>query len=76
MEPEGPAPGRRPVIPGFKTVLVIVTALTVLSLMTSVALSLWGRENEATERLIETCATTWKMGFAAIIGLIGGRTLS
>lgn len=25
--------------------------------------------------LCETCTTTWKMGFGAIMGLIGGRAI-
>ena len=34
-------------------------------------------EGEAgTWLVVETCDTTWKMGFGAILGLLGGKNLS
>jgi hypothetical protein len=51
-------------------------ALTILSLVVAFVLALNVPEPSGTvERLIETCSTTWKMGFGAVIGLLGGKVL-
>jgi hypothetical protein len=61
----------------FKTVFWMVSALTVLSLVTAVYLATRPTEqqSEAVRDLIKTCDTTWKMGFAGILGLLGGKRL-
>jgi hypothetical protein len=39
-------------------------------------LAIWADPTkDATKSLLETCSTTWKMGFSAIIELIGGKAL-
>lgn len=63
------------VSPTFKLVLFIALGLTLLSLLTSILLAIIATPSEDTKRLIETCSTTYKMGFGAIIGLIGGKAL-
>ena len=61
----------------FRMVFLSVLGLTVLSLLTSAALATMVSEpSEEVKRLIETCSTTWKLGFGAIVGLIGGKTLT
>lgn len=60
--------------PVFKLVFLTVLALTVLSLVAAVFLSFIDPPTEERSRLIETCSTTWKMGFGAVVGLIGGKT--
>ena len=62
---------------GFHLVFLSVMGLTVLSLGVSFFLVLFpGTHPEDVTRLVETCSTTWKMGFGAIVGLIGGRALT
>jgi uncharacterized membrane protein YczE len=63
--------------PAFKLVFCSVLGLTVLSLGVSVylAIAYSPAPSEEIKRLIETCSTTWKMGFGAIVGLIGGKAL-
>ena len=61
--------------PAFKWVLLIVLGLTLVSLVVSVYLASLSNPSDLAKGLFETCSTTWKMGFAAIIGLIGGKAL-
>lgn len=49
-----------------------VIALTVFSALVNIALALSGRAGAQIITLIESFNTTWKLGFGAIIGLIGG----
>ncbi|MGO9273312.1 MAG: hypothetical protein ACLQOO_24260 [Terriglobia bacterium] len=61
--------------PRFKLVFFFVMGLTVLSLAVTVNLTLSANPSEDSRRLIETCSTTFKMGFGAAVGLLGGKTL-
>jgi len=47
--------------------------LTLLSLGACVVLAFSCGSNPTVTPLIETFATTWKMGFGAVLGLVGGR---
>lgn len=75
MSPTAPKPPVPAASPAFKLVFWSVLGLTILSLLVSVWLATWGKETEETKRLIETCSTTWKLGFGALVGLIGGKAL-
>jgi hypothetical protein len=57
-------------------VFLTVLLLTLVSLGVSVYLAIRPDPSEEVKRLIETCSTTWKLGFGAIVGLIGGKALS
>jgi hypothetical protein len=61
----------------FKAVFWVTVALTVLSLATAVFLATRpaDMQTDAVKKLVETCDTTWKMGFGGILGLLGGKRL-
>jgi hypothetical protein len=62
--------------PVFKLVFLTVLGLTLLSLLIDLALvvTLNSPSSEA-KSLIDACSTTWKTGFGAIVGLIGGKAI-
>jgi hypothetical protein len=64
-------------MPTFKFVFLSALFLTILSLAVAVYLVTLPLESQSEEvkRLAETCSTTWKIGFGAIVGLIGGKAL-
>lgn len=57
----------------FELVFATVVGLTLIALLLSVVLALAGGDSEQAARAAEACTTTYKMGFGAIVGLIGGR---
>ena len=59
--------------PRFKLIFSTVAALTVLALILNVLLAMFGGDSEQVKAAAEACSTTYKMGFGAIVGLIGGR---
>jgi hypothetical protein len=61
--------------PRFKLIFCTVAALTVVSLLLSVVLAAFGTGSEQVKSVIEACSTIAKMGFGAIIGLIGGKVI-
>lgn len=62
--------------PAFKWVFVGVMLLTLISLGTSISLAVFVKNpSPEIKGLIETCSTTFKLGFGAVVGLIGGKTL-
>jgi hypothetical protein len=64
------------VTPMFKLIFITVLCLTILSGLASLALGIWADSaKDTTKSLIETFSTTWKMGFGAIIGMVGGKAL-
>ncbi len=58
----------------YKLTLIFVLALTGLAFVASIGLSL-APDSENVDRVLQTALTTWQMGFGALAGLIGGRTL-
>ena len=63
--------------PRFKWVYLGVLSLTVLSLLTNIFLILsFGNDlPAAAQATVDGCSTTWKMGFGAFVGLLGGKNL-
>ena len=61
--------------PAFTLIFFSVLGLTILSLIVSIYLVQLPNQSEEVKRLAETCSTTWKLGFGAIVGLIGGKAL-
>ena len=61
--------------PAFKLIFISVLSLTVLSLAVCFFLVMWAPNppSQGVTQLIDTTSTTWKMGFGALIGLIGGK---
>jgi hypothetical protein len=59
--------------PRFKLIFFTVAALTVLALILNVLLAAFGGDSDQVTAAAEACSTTYKMGFGAIVGLIGGR---
>jgi hypothetical protein len=73
--PNGPTVLTIPLSPVFKMIFVSILGLTVLCL--GIACSLVALEKTSGEGkvLFELCATAFKLGFGAIIGLVGGKAL-
>src|SRR6266516_4370055 len=53
------------ITPNFKLVFLAVLCLTIISLIASIALAIAydPQPSDEMKRLIDTCSTTWKMGF-------------
>lgn len=56
----------------FKLIYSTLVALTLLALALNVLLALVG-DSDQVRTVIETCSTTYKMGFGAIVGLMMQR---
>jgi hypothetical protein len=41
----------------------------------SVGLAVWAQPTEQVVRIIDSCSSMFKLGFGAIIGLVGGKKL-
>jgi hypothetical protein len=52
-----------------------VVALTVIALVVDVLLAVFGADTDQVRAAAETCSTTYKLGFGAIVGLIGAKSL-
>ena len=61
--------------PAFKLVFLSVLGITVLSMVLSCYLVASGAASEDKTALVQACLTTWKLGFGAIIGLLGGKAI-
>ena len=60
--------------PTFKLVFLSVVGITVLAMVLSCYL-LSGPKSEERTALMNAFLTTWKLGFGAIIGLLGGKAM-
>jgi len=61
--------------PTFKLVFLSVLAITVLSMIVGCCLVVASVESEPAKALMTTCLSTFKLGFGAIIGLLGGKAI-
>ena len=59
--------------PRFKLVYFTVVVLTSLALAVSVLLALVGGDSDQIRSVTATCATTYKVGFCAIVALMSRR---
>ncbi len=76
--PGSPAPrvvGEVRLPPHFTMVFYTTAGLTVLCLAISGVLAVAGGETHAAREVVSGCLTMAKIGFGAIVGLIGGRAL-
>jgi hypothetical protein len=75
--PKGHGPIIKPLSPTFRLVFLTVTGLTIISFGAAIYLATLGpeKQSEETKRLVETFSTTWKMGFAGILGLIASKSM-
>ena len=59
--------------PRFKVVYSTLVALTLLALALNVLLAVVVGDSDQVRAAAETCSTTYKMGFGAIVGLTSQR---
>jgi hypothetical protein len=73
------APAPIAITPQFKMIYSSIFWITMLSLGLATGLTIasmaLGKTNAASDQLMEACLTAFKMGFGAMIGLIGGKAL-
>jgi hypothetical protein len=82
-KPEGPmgcmgpldgVPGAIKVDPTFKLIYLCAVGLTVLVFVAWVLLAFFPQPTDAARSLMGGCETMSKLGFGALVGLVGGRT--
>jgi hypothetical protein len=59
--------------PKFKLVFLTASVFTLLSFIGTFVCAVWDKDHPMLGTLFSTLETTWKIGFGAIIGLIGGK---
>jgi hypothetical protein len=64
------------ITPLFGLVFAAALAITLLSGLAMVLMSWSGKDGENIKSAVATCADIFKMGVAAVLGLIGGKTTS
>jgi hypothetical protein len=62
--------------PHFKLIFIAVLALTLISLLVMCVVAVSGSDTDASKNVLDATSTTFKMGFGAIIGLIGGKAVT
>jgi hypothetical protein len=61
------------ITPRFKLVFATVLAITILCLLLNLVIVLAAPPGAAAESFVDTCSTAFKLGFGAIVGLVGGK---
>lgn len=59
----------------FELVFLTVLGLTLIFLVVSVVLAVWAPPTAQVANIIDSCSSMYKLGFGAIVGLIGGKKL-
>jgi hypothetical protein len=75
MSTAGEPPSGEVLDPAFKLVLLIVSIGTFSLLLVMIVLAATDASNDASKNLFETSSTMFKVGFGAIVGLLGGKAL-
>jgi hypothetical protein len=69
-------PGAIVVPPIFKLVFVAVLAITALSGIAQIVMaSLWEKPTNLQQEVFSAMGFAWKVGFGAIVGLLGGKVI-
>jgi hypothetical protein len=61
------------ITPRFKLVFTTVLAITILCLVLNLLVVLMAPNGSQAASLADTCSTAFKLGFGAIVGLVGGK---
>jgi hypothetical protein len=61
------------ITPRFKLVFATVLAITVLCLLLNLVIVLAAPSGASAQAFADTCSTAFKLGFGAIVGLVGGK---
>lgn len=61
--------------PAFKLAFLAVLAITILSMLITCSLVALNNETAQGKALFELCASICKMGFGAMVGLLGGKAI-
>jgi len=59
--------------PAFRWIVRVAVVLSALAFLLMIVLAFQGEMSATQDKLFEICDNTWKIGFATIIGLIGGK---
>jgi len=59
----------------FKVVFLSVVCMSILTLVLSIILSFQNQLSPYQQQLFEACTTSWKMGFGAVMGMLGIKTI-
>ncbi len=59
--------------PAFRWIVRVAVILSALAFLLMVVLAFQSEMSATQDKLFEICDNTWKIGFATIIGLIGGK---
>lgn len=76
VEDQGKTHGDGHVTPLFALVFGSAVGITLLSGIAMFAMSWSGKDSENIKSAVATCSDIFKMGVAAVLGLIGGKTAS
>lgn len=59
--------------PSFKLIFAAVFTITVVCLLINLFIVLVAPDSAGAQSLADTCSTAFKLGFGAMVGLVGGK---